>query len=111
MCTSQTAGAKPIRGVRVPGRKSVTVAARRGSRMWYQGELWASSERGVWCLKETGFETPDLPDFVLSSTGAMSAAHGMLLLAGWYQASLFDGQVWTSLVDLGDLYCRYGGHP
>ena len=79
--------------------------------VWYQGELWASSQRGVWCLKETGFETPDLPDFALSSTGAMSAAHGMLLLAGWYQASLFDGREWTSLVDLSDLYRRYGGHP
>jgi len=53
-------------------------------------------------------KSPDLPDFVRASTGYMSAADGVMVIAGMYGASMHNGKEWVSLVDLIDLYKRYG---
>ncbi|MBF5005298.1 hypothetical protein [Diaphorobacter caeni] len=76
--------------------------------VWYQNKLWATNDYSIWCLGDKGFNEPDLPDFVRSSAGSMSEADGILLLAGMYGSSLYDGGKWVSLVDLVDLYKKYG---
>jgi hypothetical protein len=75
---------------------------------WFQDRIWATNDYGikVWTGKE--MTSPEVPDFVRSSTGYLSAADGVLAIAGMYGASMHNGKEWVSLADLVDLYRRYG---
>ncbi|QIL80759.1 hypothetical protein G7047_13235 [Diaphorobacter sp. HDW4A] len=76
--------------------------------VWYQDKVWATNDYGICAFNEKGEQKLDLPDFVRSSTGYMAQGDGVLVIAGMYGASMHDGKEWRSLVDLIDLYKKYG---
>ena len=76
--------------------------------VWYQDKVWATNDYGICAFNEKGEQKLDLPDFVRSSTGYMAQGDGVLVIAGMYGASMHDGKEWKSLVDLVDLYKKYG---
>ena len=76
--------------------------------VWYQDKVWGTNDYGICAFNENGEQKLDLPDFVRSSTGYMAQGDGVLVIAGMYGASMYDGTKWSSLVDLVDLYKRYG---
>ena len=76
--------------------------------VWYQDKVWGTNDYGICAFNENGEQKLDLPDFVRSSTGYMAQGDGVLVIAGMYGASMYDGTKWSSLVDLVDLYKKYG---
>lgn len=76
--------------------------------VWFQDRIWATNDYGIKAWSGKRMESPQLPDFVRSSTGYMAAGDGVMVVAGMYGASMHSGKEWISLVDLLDLYERYG---
>jgi hypothetical protein len=76
--------------------------------VWYQDKVWATNDYGIYAFNEKGVHKLDLPDFVRASMGYMAQGDGVLVIAGMYGASMYDGNEWKSLVDLVDLYKKYG---
>lgn len=63
--------------------------------VWYEGELWATNDHGVWALKDDELIEPDLPLGVKVCAGNIATRDGVLLLAGYGGAAYKrDGQ-WT----------------
>ena len=73
-----------------------------------KNKVWGTNDYGICAFNENGEQKLDLPDFVRSSTGYMAQGDGVLVIAGMYGASMYDGKEWSSLVDLVDLYKKYG---
>ena len=44
----------------------------------------------------------------LGRAGHLAVGDGVMVIAGMYGAALHDGKEWQTLVDLVDLYKRYG---
>jgi len=52
------------------------------SMAWFGGQLWLSSERGLWTVREGQVERADVPDWVRYCAGSLATDGGTLLLAG-----------------------------
>jgi hypothetical protein len=76
--------------------------------VWYQDKVWATNDYGIWAFNEKGSQKLELPNFARASMGYMAQGDGVLVIAGMYGASMYDGKEWKSLVDLVDLYKKYG---
>ena len=75
---------------------------------WYQGKVWCTNDYGIWTIEDSGLERVSLPDAVRGCAGHLAVGDGVMVIAGMYGAALHDGKEWQTLVDLVDLYKRYG---
>ncbi|WP_338848513.1 hypothetical protein V8J88_06395 [Massilia sp. W12] len=71
--------------------------------VWYQDRVWGTSDYGVWHIQNGKVKRAHLPDGVRVCAGHLSAADGVLLLAGQYGATLFDGKQWNRIIDFNNL--------
>lgn len=65
---------------------------------WFDGKVYCTSDYGVWTIENGKFINPDLPAEVRSCSGNLSVGDGVMLLAGMYGATVYDGSKWTSLL-------------
>lgn len=64
---------------------------------WFQGKVWCTSDYGTWTIENGNLTDPLLPAEIRSCSGNLSVNDGVMLLAGMYGASVFDGVKWVSL--------------
>lgn len=65
--------------------------------VWFQDKVWCTSDYGIWTIENGKLTDPLLPAEVRSCSGNLSVNDGVMLLAGMYGASVFDGVKWVSL--------------
>jgi hypothetical protein len=65
--------------------------------VWFDNKLWCTSDYGVWTVENGKLKEADVPPEVKSCAGNLSAADGVLLLAGHYGAAFYDGSRWERL--------------
>jgi len=75
---------------------------------WFQDRLWVTNDGGLWVLTDSGMERPDVPEFVMASMGYLAADFGVMVVAGFWGASMHNGKEWISLIDFKKLYRKYG---
>lgn len=66
--------------------------------VWFCGKVWCTSDYGIWTIEDGKFQDADLPPDVRSCSGNLSVGDGVMLLAGMYGATVYDGKKWTPLV-------------
>lgn len=71
--------------------------------VWYEGQLWGSNEYGVWTLADEGLERATLPAGFAAYAGNLSAADGLLLLAGRNGAAMLENGEWTVLYSAAEM--------
>ena len=65
--------------------------------VWYEDQLWATNDYGVWVLKDDVLVEADVPAGVKVCSGNLATRDGVLLLAGYGGAAYKrDGQ-WTEI--------------
>lgn len=67
--------------------------------VWYGGRVWCTSDYGLWQIAGGELVEADVPHAVHSCAGNLSVGDGVMLLAGIYGATVFDGQRWTPVID------------
>jgi hypothetical protein len=67
--------------------------------VWFDGRVWCTSDYGIWTIEDGKLVEPDLPAEVRSCSGNLSVGDGVMLLAGMYGATVYDGKVWTPLIN------------
>lgn len=65
--------------------------------VWFQGQVWATSDSRILTIKDDCIEYPLLPDEVMASSGSMAVGDGVLLVAGDGGAAFHNGTLWQSL--------------
>ncbi|EJT4818785.1 TPA: hypothetical protein NVL72_004837 [Citrobacter freundii] len=65
--------------------------------VWFQDRVWATSDYGIWVIKNDGIEKPLIPDEVMVCAGSMAVGDGVLLIAGEGGAAFHNGILWQSL--------------
>jgi hypothetical protein len=65
--------------------------------VWYQDRVWCTSDYGLWIIKDDKLEAADVPRFVLGCAGNLSAADGVLLLAGHGGAAFLENGQWQAI--------------
>ncbi|RSZ59022.1 hypothetical protein HF313_25200 [Massilia atriviolacea] len=70
--------------------------------VWYDNKIWCTSDYGTWLIDNGKFLQDDLPPEIKSCSGNLAVGDGVLLLAGRYGATMYDGQSWTSLIPSPD---------
>jgi hypothetical protein len=66
--------------------------------VWFDNRVWCTSDYGIWTIEDGKLIEPDLPAEVRSCSGNLSVGDGVMLLAGMYGATVYDGKVWTPLI-------------
>jgi hypothetical protein len=65
--------------------------------VWYDGELWATNDYGVWVLLENELVDANVPSTVKICAGNLAVQDGVLLVAGYGGAAFkFNGE-WTEI--------------
>lgn len=65
--------------------------------VWYEDRVWCTSDYGLWTIKDDKLEEADVPDFVRGCSGNLSAADGVLLLAGYGGAAFKENGQWQQI--------------
>jgi len=65
--------------------------------VWYEDRVWCTSDYGLWTIKDDKLEEADVPGFVLGCMGNLSAADGVLLLAGHGGAAFLENGQWQEI--------------
>ncbi|NHZ93418.1 hypothetical protein F2P45_31075 [Massilia sp. CCM 8733] len=65
--------------------------------VWFQDKVWCTSDYGIWTIENGKLTDPLLPAEVRSCSGNLSVNDGVMLLAGMYGATVFDGIKWMPL--------------
>ena len=65
--------------------------------VWHAGRLWCTSDYGLWTLEKNRIVRADVPSEVRVCAGNLSAADGVMLLAGTNGAAYHDGERWHSI--------------
>ena len=65
--------------------------------VWYDGELWATNDYGVWVLKDGELVDADLPAGVKVCAGNLATRDGVLLLAGHGGAAFKRDGSWVEI--------------
>lgn len=65
--------------------------------VWHAGKVWATSDYGLWQIDTASVVRLDLPSEIAVCAGNLSAAGGMLLIAGIHGAAYHDGSGWHSI--------------
>lgn len=66
--------------------------------VWYEDKVWCTSDYGIWTIEDGKYIEPDLSAKVRSCSGNLSVGDGVMLLAGMYGASVYNGKKWTTLI-------------
>lgn len=67
--------------------------------VWYQDQLWCTSEYGLWTVGKDGkLVNADAPSLATACAGNLSAADGILMVAGLNGAAIHDGSEWHRLL-------------
>jgi hypothetical protein len=65
--------------------------------VWYDSELWATNDYGVWVLRENKLDEAEVPSGVKVCAGNLAVRDGVLLIAGYGGAAFkFNGK-WTEI--------------
>lgn len=67
--------------------------------VWYGGRVWCTSDYGTWTIEDDRVEDAPLSAAIRCCSGNLSAADGVMLLAGMYGAAVFDGANWEVIID------------
>ena len=62
--------------------------------VWHAGRLWCTSDYGLWSLEEDQLVRVELPSDIAVCAGNLSAADGVMLMAGTHGAAFHDGNDW-----------------
>ncbi|MBR0565990.1 hypothetical protein J5J83_07670 [Azoarcus sp. L1K30] len=62
--------------------------------VWHAGRLWCTSDYGLWTLEEDQLVRVELPSDIAVCAGNLSAADGVMLMAGAHGAAFHDGDDW-----------------
>ncbi|MCG8426033.1 MAG: hypothetical protein MI754_01595, partial [Chromatiales bacterium] len=62
--------------------------------VWHAGRLWCTSDYGLWTLEGDRLEKVELPSDIAVCSGNLSAADGVMLMAGAHGAAFHDGEQW-----------------
>jgi hypothetical protein len=65
--------------------------------VWHAGRLWCTSDYGLWTLENNRIVRADVPSEIRVCAGNLSAADGVMLLAGTNGAAYHDGERWHSI--------------
>jgi hypothetical protein len=65
--------------------------------VWFDNRLWCTSDYGLWTVENGKLVDADVPPEVKACSGNLSAADGVMLLAGHYGAAVYDGTSWDRL--------------
>lgn len=65
--------------------------------VWFDDRLWCTSDYGLWTVENGKLIDVDVPPEVKACSGNLSAADGVMLLAGHYGAAVYDGKTWDRL--------------
>ncbi len=65
--------------------------------VWFDGKVWCTSDYGIWTIVNGKLAEADVDDSTRSCSGNLAVGDGVMLLAGMYGASYFDGKTWTRL--------------
>ena len=66
--------------------------------VWYDGKVWCTSDYGLWVIENGKLKEADVPPEVKSCSGNLSVGDGVMLLAGMYGATVYDGQEWQRII-------------
>jgi hypothetical protein len=66
--------------------------------VWFDGRVWCTSDYGVWSIEQGKLTNAPLPPEVRACAGNLAVGDGVLLLAGRYGATLYDGSHWERLL-------------
>ncbi|MFC4161900.1 WD40/YVTN/BNR-like repeat-containing protein [Chitinimonas lacunae] len=67
--------------------------------VWYQDRVWCTSDYGLWQIVDGQLIEADVPLAVRACAGNLAVGDGVMLLAGIYGATVYDGQQWQALID------------
>lgn len=67
--------------------------------VWFEGRVWCTSDYGVWQIIDGKLQGAQLPGNVWRFAGNLSAADGVLMLAGIHGAAVLEAGRWDVLVD------------
>lgn len=63
--------------------------------VWFAGKVRCTSDFGTWTIENGVLVDPELPSSVRACSGNLAVGDGVMPLAGFYGASVFDGTTWT----------------
>ncbi len=66
--------------------------------VWYDGKVWCTSDYGLWVIENGKLKEADVPPEVTSCSGNLSVGDGVMLLAGMYGATVYDGREWQRIL-------------
>jgi hypothetical protein len=66
--------------------------------VWYGDKVWCTSDYGLWVIEEGKLKEADVPPEVKACSGNLSVGDGVMLLAGMYGATVFDGRNWQQIL-------------
>ena len=65
--------------------------------VWHAGKVWCTSDYGLWTVENGKLVAADVPDEIKVCAGHLSAADGVMLIAGHGGAAFHDGEKWQVL--------------
>lgn len=71
--------------------------------VWYKDRIWCTSDYGVWTIKNDKSTIADIPDGMVAYAGNLSAADGVLLLAGYGGAAFLQDGQWTKIFSISEM--------
>lgn len=69
--------------------------------VWHEDRVWATSDYGVWHIRDDRVERAELPDGMGAYAGNLSVGDGVLLLAGYGGAAFLRDDQWTRIFSAG----------
>ncbi|WP_156957928.1 hypothetical protein [Paracidovorax oryzae] len=66
--------------------------------VWYGDKVWCTSDYGLWVIEDGKLKEADVPPEVKACSGNLSVGDGVMLLAGMYGATVFDGRNWQRIL-------------
>jgi len=71
--------------------------------VWHAGKVWATSDHGLWQIDGNTVTRLELPSAITVCAGNLSAAGGMLLMAGMHGAAFHDGAAWHAIFNRNEM--------
>jgi hypothetical protein len=62
--------------------------------VWHAGKVWCTSDYGLWTVDNGKLVAANVPDEIKVCSGHLSAADGVMLMAGHGGAAFHDGEKW-----------------
>jgi hypothetical protein len=65
--------------------------------VWHAGRVWCTSDYGLWTIDGDQVVKASMPSEIAVCAGNLSAADGVMLMAGAHGAAFHDGHEWQSI--------------